>query len=69
MSEKKLALLVLQLLDLQRATVGAYGPRKEAVAEEARQAEAHIRKVCEGIVGPKQDESPKLFGNDSPTVD
>lgn len=67
MNERKLAQLVLQLLDLQKGTLRAYGPHREAIEKETAEAERHIRKVCEKILGPKE-EQPGLFGNEKPTA-
>lgn len=67
MSDTKLAALVLQLLDLQRQTVRAYGPHKAAVEQEIVERTAYIRKVCEAIIG-KKEPGPGLFENPRPTA-
>lgn len=69
MTQFQLASLVVQVLDLQRQYFKASGPHKLGLIDECKQAERHLRKVCEEILRPPKPAPLKLFENPEATVD
>ena len=67
MTAHQLATEVVALLALQRKATTAFGPHRDAAQLALREAEQRVKKACDTILHPKQDQ-PTLFGNEPNTA-